>query len=270
MIVDFTNSDEYEKHLGNVINYTFPNEVIINDFLNKMGSPDDPDPSLPMHQWSEINKIIALKNNLSLFNQNGKIINYFSYITTADKSFGQEYLSQLKHCGLGIIGYLVFFGIAILLLIHLSMIAGYYIGEEKKRINMMINNALRGESAEELAAGKVIRVSTEMSSFFDVLASKKFCWKRNNNSQNGSYFSWFKSIFYDALIVVPELLFFYKFVKVDFQTNNVSKGKKYAALALIVCILTIIGYYFMIVYLEYPVSQLFVLDGKAASFIDTI
>jgi hypothetical protein len=50
IITDFTNSDEYKKHFENVTNYTFPNEVVINDFLNKMGSPDDTDPSLPMHQ----------------------------------------------------------------------------------------------------------------------------------------------------------------------------------------------------------------------------
>jgi hypothetical protein len=50
IITDFTNSDEYKKHFENVTNYTFPNEVVINDFLNKMGSPDDTDPSLPMYQ----------------------------------------------------------------------------------------------------------------------------------------------------------------------------------------------------------------------------
>ncbi len=254
IIIDFTNLDEYKKHLDNVANYTFPNEVKINDFLSKMGSPEDTDPSLPMYQWSEINKIIALKNNLSLFNQNGKIINYFSYITTPVKSFGEEYISKFRLCCTGIFIAIVLFDASIVILLHLIVFAG----TSRPGIDARISGSrLQGLLYN---SHNVDQFNNVLNNELGIIGSVIF------NSQNGaSDFSWFKTIISTCLIAVPQIPIVFKGFRKLFDSKM-----KYACLGIAICILNVLGHALMLHNLSLPLSELYLFQTKVASFIDAI
>ncbi len=279
IVTDFTNSDEYKKHLENVTNYTFPNEVIINDFLNKMGSPDDTDPSLPMHQWSEINKIIALKNNLSLFNQNGKIINYFSYITTPVKSFGEEYLSKFKLCCFGIIAYILFFNAAIIILLVLMAVSTNRANPANPGQNKPVAEDPMWEkfARDQHGFGRFSDMGVEDLGFIingyslgmlDVgsCGSHHFFLSSNNNSGSSSTdFTWFITILSLTLILFPQLAIAFIGYK-----NLFDNGMAYAICGSFIVIINVIGFVLLIHNLYLPVADLCVLQEKAASFVDAI
>ncbi len=260
IVTDFTNSDEYKKHLENVTNYTFPNEVIINDFLNKMGSPEDTDPSLPMYQWSEINELIAYENNLSLFNQNGKIINYFSYITTPVKSIGAEYLSKFKWCIIGVFASIVLFNAAIVILLHLIMVNTKRNDVGVKLLKNEPVNVIRNVGNE---AGNNLYASI---AFINRPLLMSDVHQVNSDDSSGSYsFSWFIVLLSASFMILPQLLLVFEEV-----IGMLDSKLAYSLFGFFICIINTIGFAIVAIFLYLPLAELCSYQEKVASFVDAI